>query len=118
MTHYPPKNLKTQFLSITLLLSILLLTFSFKLDDSDPKSFNLQTNASDINIITPENKTYYKPMNGYYLSSFGFENEVDGTIGAQCVGVRRCIVTGRQVRGDRWRSTSSAVGRHVGKSAP
>jgi len=33
---------------------------------------------NDINIITPENKTYSKSMIGYYPATFGFENDVNG----------------------------------------
>ncbi|MFX0027136.1 MAG: hypothetical protein ACFE8M_12050 [Candidatus Hermodarchaeota archaeon] len=33
-----------------------------------------------INITTPENKTYTKPMNGYYPATYGFENDANGTI--------------------------------------
>ncbi|MHA1987424.1 MAG: hypothetical protein ACW98D_12360 [Promethearchaeota archaeon] len=32
-----------------------------------------------INIITPENKTYTGPMDEYYLETYDFENEIDGT---------------------------------------
>jgi len=31
-----------------------------------------------INITTPENKTYISPMNGYFLASYGFENDLSG----------------------------------------
>ena len=33
----------------------------------------------DINITSPENKTYTAPMNGYYPATHGFENEAIGT---------------------------------------
>ncbi|MFX0083698.1 MAG: hypothetical protein ACFE94_18260 [Candidatus Hodarchaeota archaeon] len=39
---------------------------------------NLKISAQEINITTPENKTYTTPMSGYYPASFGFENDVDG----------------------------------------
>ncbi len=31
-------------------------------------------------IISPENKTYTAPMSGYYPATFGFENDLNGTI--------------------------------------
>jgi len=33
-----------------------------------------------INITTPENKTYYEPMSGYYPATYGFENVEDGAL--------------------------------------
>ncbi|MFW9819841.1 MAG: hypothetical protein ACFFE5_09545, partial [Candidatus Thorarchaeota archaeon] len=42
--------------------------------ESDLKSFSVRF----LNIISPENKSYYKPMSGYYPATYGFENdEVD-----------------------------------------
>ncbi len=35
---------------------------------------------SPINILTPENKTYIKPMQGYYLATYGFESVEDGSL--------------------------------------
>ena len=32
-----------------------------------------------INIASPENRTYNTSMSGYYLSTYGFENDIDGT---------------------------------------
>ena len=43
--------------------------------ESDIRHFSI--NALDI--ITPENKTYTKPMSGYYPGTFGFENDVIGS---------------------------------------
>jgi len=37
---------------------------------------------SDINILTPENKTYKSRMIGYYPSIYGFESDTIGTLGA------------------------------------
>jgi len=34
----------------------------------------------NINITTPENKTYTEPMSGYYLATFGFEHDIDGNV--------------------------------------
>ncbi|MHA1885102.1 MAG: SBBP repeat-containing protein, partial [Promethearchaeota archaeon] len=31
-----------------------------------------------ITIITPQNKTYIEPMSGYYPSTYGFENDING----------------------------------------
>lgn len=39
-----------------------------------------QFTISPINIITPENRTYFKPMVGYYPATYGFENDQDGGI--------------------------------------
>ena len=41
---------------------------------------NFKTANSEINIITPENKTYTKPMNGHYPATYGFENDKDGSV--------------------------------------
>ncbi|HEC41048.1 MAG TPA: hypothetical protein ENI29_22570, partial [bacterium] len=42
---------------------------------------NPKTNANEIIVITPENKTYSGPMAGYYPATYGFENEIVGTAG-------------------------------------
>ncbi|MHA1932036.1 MAG: hypothetical protein ACW96X_05820, partial [Promethearchaeota archaeon] len=42
---------------------------------------NLMFSGSEINITTPENKTYTEPMIGYYPATYGFENDEDGTTG-------------------------------------
>jgi hypothetical protein len=34
----------------------------------------------NVNITTPENKTYINPMSGYYLATYGFENDIDGNV--------------------------------------
>jgi len=34
----------------------------------------------DINIVTPENKTYTGPMSGYYPATYGFESDENGII--------------------------------------
>ncbi|MFX0155751.1 MAG: hypothetical protein ACFE9Q_14615 [Candidatus Hodarchaeota archaeon] len=41
---------------------------------------NLEISQSDIDITTPENKTYTKPMSGYYPGVFGFENDIFGNV--------------------------------------
>ncbi len=40
----------------------------------------LTMSAGEITIITPENKTYIQPMNGYFPGIFGFENDEIGSI--------------------------------------
>ena len=42
------------------------------------KNQSLKLNNNEINIITPEYKTYTKPMSGYYPATYGFENDGDG----------------------------------------
>jgi len=37
-------------------------------------------NNQNINITTPENKTYNSPMSGYYSATFGFENDKNGNL--------------------------------------
>ena len=43
--------------------------------ESDIRYFSVK----EINIITPENKTYTKPMRGYYPATYGFENDLYGS---------------------------------------
>ena len=40
---------------------------------------NPQISGPEINITTPENKTYYASMNGYYPGSIGFESDLPGS---------------------------------------
>ncbi|MFX1315216.1 MAG: OmpL47-type beta-barrel domain-containing protein [Promethearchaeota archaeon] len=40
----------------------------------------LRTNGPEINITTPENRTYIMPMSGYYPASYGFENDENEAI--------------------------------------
>ncbi|MFX1591761.1 MAG: hypothetical protein ACFFCL_03615 [Promethearchaeota archaeon] len=40
--------------------------------------YDLRVSGPQINITTPENKTYYGPMNGYYPATYGFENDENG----------------------------------------
>ena len=59
------------------LLTISNFNWSFKLKEKDgyiPKS-----SMGEITIVTPENKTYTKPMIGYYPATHGFEEEIGGT---------------------------------------
>ncbi|MFX1306441.1 MAG: hypothetical protein ACFFDG_06435 [Promethearchaeota archaeon] len=48
-------------------------------DDAPNDLYDLRMNGPQINITTPENKTYTEPMSGYYLATYGFENESDGS---------------------------------------
>ena len=42
--------------------------------------FKPRISGTEINITTPINKTYYQPMSGYYPATYGFENDVVGSI--------------------------------------
>jgi len=49
--------------------------------ENNSNSFKLpKTSGTQINITTPENKTYYEPMSGYYPATFGFEFDEDETL--------------------------------------
>jgi len=39
---------------------------------------SLKLNAGEINIVTPENRTYIQPIEGYFLATYGFENDNQG----------------------------------------
>ncbi len=39
---------------------------------------DLKSAASNITIVTPENKTYFGPMSGYYPATYGFEDTLNG----------------------------------------
>ncbi len=41
-----------------------------------------KSSVEEINLLTPENKTYEHPDKGFYLATYGFENETMGTIPA------------------------------------
>ncbi|MGB5912593.1 MAG: hypothetical protein WBH31_15480 [Promethearchaeia archaeon] len=45
---------------------------------SKPRYFSVEY---PLKISIPENTTYYEPMGGYYLATYGFENEKAGTSG-------------------------------------
>ena len=75
-----------------LLLLLLAITFNFGIfsnslkytsnteESLDKKTelFDLKNSGPQINITTPENKTYYGPMSGYYPATYGFENDQVG----------------------------------------
>lgn len=55
----------------------MLLSPSIQLQDAN-NSISPKTNAGEISIVTPENKTYYEPMSGYYPATLGFESDNAG----------------------------------------
>ena len=60
------------------------LFFKFNVDTLHEKLINfdnLRMSGPEINITTPENKTYYGSMSGYYPATYGFESEDVGTSG-------------------------------------
>jgi len=72
-------------LSLTIAFNMTLFTNSliFKsnaenLNDTNINLNELKVSGSEINIITPENKTYTEPMSGYYPATYGFENDEIG----------------------------------------
>ncbi|MFX1463321.1 MAG: hypothetical protein ACFFBF_09760 [Promethearchaeota archaeon] len=76
------------FLLILLVTSIFSATLSSKfvkydviienVDDAPYDLYNLRRGGPEINITTPENKTYTEPMSGYYPAIYGFENDKNG----------------------------------------
>ena len=48
-----------------------------------------KTNAGEINILTPENKTYTTPDSGYFPATYGFENDI---IGSEPSGISNTVV--------------------------
>ncbi|MFX1379602.1 MAG: hypothetical protein ACFFA4_10980 [Promethearchaeota archaeon] len=85
------KNTLTISLVFLFILSALITSFSvFCLGNSlrkinfvnEIENFQMpKISATQINITTPNNITYTAPVNGYYPSTYGFENEYDGTNG-------------------------------------
>ncbi|MFX1343460.1 MAG: hypothetical protein ACFFAI_00015 [Promethearchaeota archaeon] len=63
--------------------------FNFETRDKHQDDFfeldQIRISASEINIITPENKTYTEPMNGFYPATYGFENDENGIVPAEWV---------------------------------
>jgi len=49
-------------------------------ENSSDLDITPKPSAVNIDIITPENKTYTEPMSGYYPGTFGFENDLNGAI--------------------------------------
>ncbi|MFX0041270.1 MAG: zinc ribbon domain-containing protein [Candidatus Hodarchaeota archaeon] len=76
---------KSKILVVLILILIISMSNLFLQQPSTSKGYNnplLEENpklkSPDITIITPENKTYTEPMSGYYLATFGFENDMAG----------------------------------------
>jgi hypothetical protein len=73
------------FLTIIIGINVSFTLFSSLFINSLPKNtFDLDNpnrSAGEITITTPENRTYFEPMAGYYPATHGFENEVGGTSG-------------------------------------
>jgi len=75
--------MKKTHISVSLLVFILSLTIAGVANQNFTAQYNLEApkwSAGEISIITPENKTYIEPMNGYYPGTYGFENDGDGTV--------------------------------------
>ncbi len=79
------KNIKRKYIAIGLFflfwLTIFIVFIPYKnipLRNAQEKS-NLRSSDGEITIITPENKTYYQAMDGYYPATYGFENDEDGS---------------------------------------
>ncbi|MFX1297357.1 MAG: hypothetical protein ACFFD2_21190 [Promethearchaeota archaeon] len=94
------KRFNKKFLLILLSIIFLVLIFSsgtnqlqtskkntnLKNDEQDTTLFNVPRDSADeINITTPENKTYYAPMSGYYHGTYGFENDEDNTFPSEWI---------------------------------
>jgi len=52
---------------------------SNKVQEKPFEFYNLKVSGQEINITTPENKTYTAPMSGYYPATYGFENDAIGS---------------------------------------
>ncbi|MHA1749759.1 MAG: hypothetical protein ACTSYF_14090 [Promethearchaeota archaeon] len=71
---------KTKAFSLGILFFICLSNIMIYIPTStDNINQSLKTSAGEINIVTPENKTYIEPMSGYYPATYGFENDEDGS---------------------------------------
>lgn len=77
-------KIKKLYINISLLVLLLSLSIAGAINKSFKLHNNLETpktSDGEISIITPENKTYTEPDNGYYPATFGFENEFESTSG-------------------------------------
>ncbi|KKM64739.1 hypothetical protein LCGC14_1498340, partial [marine sediment metagenome] len=79
------KNLIILILILTIVFNITvfsgLITYNFTKAEHPEKRYeiyNPKISGQEINITTPENKTYFEPMNGYYPATYGFENDLVG----------------------------------------
>ncbi|MHA1191509.1 MAG: hypothetical protein ACTSP9_04350 [Promethearchaeota archaeon] len=82
------RNYKNRFISSGFLVLIILLSASvfFPINNSSFEPISegqdaLNLSDDELVIITPENKTYTRPMSGYYPAVYGFEDEIVGTTG-------------------------------------
>ncbi len=67
-------------INVGLLILILSLTIAGTINQTFKPQYKLETPKSsdgEITIITPENKTYTEPDNGYYPATYGFENDAN-----------------------------------------
>ena len=93
MKKFNYKNIKKSTIISTLLLILYFSTITLNFctlqsiisqkNNSFEENANLikkpQLSAQEINIITPENKTYTDPMNDYYPATYCFESDVVGS---------------------------------------
>ncbi len=79
-------KIKKSHVSIGLLVLILSLMITGSQNQSVEPQYEQKTpktNAGEITIVTPENKTYIQPDSGYYPATYGFENEIVGDRGLE-----------------------------------
>ncbi|GAH66002.1 unnamed protein product, partial [marine sediment metagenome] len=81
------KIYKKKYISLGIIFLICLFSISaFITIENNPIETEIQEHplpklsAGEIDIITPENKTYTKAMSGYYPATYGFENDADGNL--------------------------------------
>lgn len=73
---------KLKYITFLLIISVIVNIHSFwgmHYSDENSKNEDLRMSVQDITLITPENKSFTTPMNGYYLATYGFENDEVGT---------------------------------------
>ena len=80
------KIYKKKYVSLGIIFLICLYSISaFITFENSPIETEIQENPlpklsdGEIDIITPENKTYTKAMSGYYPATYGFEHDVEGS---------------------------------------
>ena len=73
--------LVTSVFSITLFSNSLIIDSTLEnVNDTPIDLYNLRGSGPQINITTPENKTYYEPMSEFYPATYGFENDDIGKV--------------------------------------
>ena len=55
-------------------------SFNHESDEIDSLDTIPKISDNEVQIITPENKTYSTPMSGYYPVTYGFEEDKNGNI--------------------------------------